>query len=110
MRGAQRYRATGDFEIVPLNRAWKVTNVDVGAAAAQIIATPLAQRRLVIIRNEDATDTVYIGPTNSVTDSGANQGWKIAPLEEESFYFGQDLDFFAIADNAATPIQIIEAG
>lgn len=121
MLGAQRYRADGEMELVPLNRAWKVTNVNVGTSAARIVNPPLAQRRLVVVRNEepDGGNTVFVGVEESEDGSGdleigcatpdLTEGYNIPPGEERVIEVGEDQTLVAAADGAATPIQVLEA-
>lgn len=108
----EEFRPSENASLIPLNSGWQVSNLTLDTKATgetEIDTSPLAQRRVITIKNLDTTDTIYVGPTSAVNTSGANRGWEIGPLEEASFAFGPGMDFFGVADTDATAIQVIEA-
>lgn len=73
----------------------KITNTTVSDVASQVPAVPLTARNSIIIEN-NGLDPIYIGESN-VSNSGANEGWKIDPSSIFSTDITDLIQIYAIA-------------
>jgi hypothetical protein len=85
--------------------AYKVTQATVSTTESEVVGTPLAGRKSVIIQNVGNND-VYLKEATGV--STAN-GIKIPKKASMSFSFGEALNLFMIADTASSDVRILEA-
>ena len=87
------------------NIALKNSAETVGVTAAQVLATPLAGRRMVTIQNEGTVD-VYMGHNASVTTAN---GIKISKKSSATYELGEDIDIYMISGTAGQDVRFLEA-
>ncbi len=97
----------GTLTFSGLSIGMEVTKLTVSTTAIALPTTALAQRNSIIIFNEDTTNSIYIDDNNSVTTSGANEGWEILPRSSFSVDITDSISLYGIAD-AATAVKILE--
>lgn len=83
-----------------LNSAETVTTT-----AAQVLVSPLANRKEVTIQNE-GTKAVYVGSSASVT---AANGIKISKNSSATFNWGPNIDIYMIAASGSQDVRFLEA-
>lgn len=76
--------------------AWSITVVTVGDTATRIDATPLPNRRRALVKNIDPAVALYIGPDDTVTDSGGTRGGQIVAGAAVELKFGSALEIWGI--------------
>lgn len=75
---------SGTFSPTGLKVAFKVTTADITDTASQLPLTPLTGRNSMVIHNLSSTDTLFIGPSSSVTADrvlGTTSGHEVFPGE-----------------------------
>jgi hypothetical protein len=87
-----------------------VTNATVTDAAANPIATPLANRVSLSIRNESNSVTIYFGKNSSVTaDNASTGGWEIGAREDFNIDLNDANLFFLITPTGTSAaVKILE--
>lgn len=81
------------------------TAATVTTTAAEVLASPLANRREVTIQNE-GQQAVYIGSSAGVT---ASNGLKISKGASATFEWGANVDIFMIADSGSQDVRFLES-
>ena len=92
--------------IEELYAAMKNSVETVGTSAAEVLVTPLANRRQVTIQNEGNAN-IYIGHNASVT---AANGIKISKNSSATYDIPAAVDIFMIADSAGQSVRFLEFG
>lgn len=91
---------------------FKVTTTTVSDTAAAIPTTSLSNRKSISIVNLSTTDTIYLGPANTVTADrtvGALAGWEVAPDETINFDFKDSIIIYGIAETGKSAlIKVLE--
>lgn len=87
------------------DRAIQVTQDDVTTTAAEVLATPLAGRKTILIQNKGSKE-VYIGHTSGVT---AADGIEIPKHASMEFKFGEAINIFMIAASGTQDVRFLEA-
>lgn len=77
----------------------------VTATAAEVLASPLANRREVTIQNE-GTQPVYVGSSAGVT---AANGLKISKGASATFEWGANVDIFMISASGSQDVRFLES-
>jgi len=94
------------ININPLRGVAKTTAVSVGGTATALPATPLTQRRALIIFNNDATNTLYLGGSDVTAATGI-------PVVAQSFSpaidAGPRLILYGISAGATLNVRVLEA-
>jgi hypothetical protein len=98
------FNNTGRLRVVKAYKAFKVTAATVGLAAAELVASPLADRAKVIIQNLGSRD-IWINTTNAVA---AANGYLIPAKGSDEFEWDESVDLWAIGDAAGISIRILE--
>ena len=78
----------------------------VTGTAAQVLASPLAGRRLVTIQNK-GTDSVYLGHSAGVTTAN---GIEIPKKSSATYELGEDVDLYMISASGSQDVRFFEAG
>lgn len=89
-----------------LYAAGKSTTETVTTTAAEVVATPLANRREVTIQNE-GTQPVYLGFDNTVT---AANGIKISKNSSATYAIPAAVDIWMIAGSGSQDVRFLELG
>lgn len=76
----------------------------VTTTAAQVLSTPLADRKEVTIQNEGSQD-VYIGSSGSVTTSN---GIKISKASSATYLIPASVDIFMVASSGSQSVRFLE--
>ena len=83
------------------------STVSVGTSQAPLVAIPAGIKSAKVkVHNNDATKIVYIGD-NTVTASGATQGFPVLPNVTEEFTVAPNATLYAIASGALTSVSVI---
>lgn len=96
----------GELKLVGMNTAIKITNTTVTTTATQLPATPLTNRNSMIVFNRDPIEPIYVGD-NTVTTSGANEGWIVDAGSYFSIDITDDVNLYFIA-NETVNVKIME--
>ena len=81
--------------------------ITVGTTAQTLLTTPVGVRRaLVVIRNNDASKTIYIGD-GTVTASGATQGIAVTAGQTLQVEFTSGTVISVIASGASTSVSYL---
>lgn len=89
------------------NTALQHGTVSVGTTAQTLLVTPVGVRRaLVVIRNNDASKTIYIGD-GTVTSAGSTQGIGIAAGQTLQVEFTSGTVISVIASGANTSVSFL---
>jgi hypothetical protein len=91
------------------NVASKVSKETVGATAAEIIGTPSAGRQRVLFQNISGSP-IYLGFDNTVTTSGATQGFRVRPNMTLELPMSENIDVWAISTAASKELICWELG
>lgn len=83
----------------------KASAQSVTSTASQIAATALAERKKVRLQNRSRKDSIYIGGDALVT---ASSGYEVAPGGYYEDELGPNCDLYAISDNAAVDVRVVE--
>jgi len=88
----------------------EVTTETVGAAAGEIVATPMAGRTNMTIQNA-SNNSVWLGHDAAVTaDDAATGGIEIKKNISYTDDFGENIDVFLISDGAGRTVKVLEKG
>lgn len=107
-------RVEVESESVPsgLSNGFFVTTIDVGTSATLIPTTPLDPRNAIAIYNTDSSNTLYIGPSNTVTADnvvGSTSGWEVGPNEIWQTNITKDVAVYGISTTTIR-VKILELG
>jgi hypothetical protein len=95
-----------------LRNSFLVTTLDVTSTAIALPTSPLTDRNAMTIRNLSATDSLYIGPANTVTATetvGTLSGRKILPGEDFNIDVKDTVVIYGIAESGKTVrVQVFE--
>lgn len=86
-------------------------NISVGTTATELVvgSSPDPDRMVVRIYNK-GDETVYIGPENTVTASGANQGEPVFKDQWILFCLHPNLTVFGITESGSSTVLVQELG
>lgn len=82
-----------------------VSQVNVGVTAAPLLATPLSQRKRILIQNVSSNRTAYLGHNGSVT---ASNGIRLSPGAAIELDVAPAVNLHAIASAAGCDLRIME--
>lgn len=107
-------KISGEFSFSGLSTSWRVTTMDVNSAMAYALPMiPLADRNSMAIHNTSTIDTLFIGPTNTVTadnEIGVTSGWEIGPGDYHNVDLKKNILTYARAPIGKTiRVKILEA-
>ena len=108
---AVRTISEGDFNLSGLRNGFIVTTFEVGTTATQIPPTTQTDRNSIIIYNTSTTETLYLGPANTVEandNNGTLAGWPIAPRSFFSTDVTDGIDFWGITSTSTIKVQVME--
>ena len=80
----------------------------VGASATKVPATALDYRRAILVQNNHATQTVYLGTSTVTADTAATGGYQLGPSDSVTFTLDGSADLWAIASGSSTPVCTVE--
>ena len=101
----------GSVQISGLSVEGKNTTLEVSTTAIPLPATALTGRNALSVRNLDATTTLYVGFSTSLTaDSvvGVTSGWQVGPNETYNVDIQDDIVLFGIVTSGTIKIQVQE--
>jgi len=84
------------------------TTTSIGGTAAKVPGTALNYRRAIIVQNNHASNTVYLGSSTVTADTAATGGYQLGPGDSVAFTLDGSVDLYAIASAASTPVCTIE--
>lgn len=100
---SRSFDATAEgLRAAPLSDQIKASAVTVGVAAAVLLASSLANRKVLMIR--PASD-IYIGPTNGVTTAN---GFTLAANTTTTLEVGPNVTIYAIGGGAGINVRVLE--
>lgn len=97
----------GDVNISAPTGPFRNTVVLVTDVATAFPAVPLADRASLSIQNKSATNTVYVGPDNTVTADtvvGTTSGFEIGPDASSNFDLDDTNDIYFICEAGKTAL------
>lgn len=106
-----RTKTTGSLTLSGLNIDWLPTTMIVGDTALPLPAIPLDQRNSIIIYNQSATETLYIGKSNVTADSvvGVTSGWQIPAKSYFALDVRDTIIIYGICETGKTAqVQVLE--
>jgi len=85
------------------------TTTMVSNSAEVVPATTLNHRRMLIVQNNHASNTVYIGTSTVTADTTATGGYQLGPSDSVAFTLDGSAALYAIASAAGdTPVTTLE--
>jgi len=87
--------------------SWENTSETVTSTAAEVVATPLANRNKMLLQNVGNQDA-YLGPDNTVTSTGATQGIVLPKGSSFEIGFDSTADIYAITGSGSTTLIVSE--
>lgn len=87
--------------------SWKNTIESVGTTAVQLVSSSLASRTSITFQNTTNKD-LFIGPANTVTTSGATQGFKIPKGSSADVAFDSSATIYGIVGSGTADILVTE--
>jgi hypothetical protein len=94
---------SGSVSVAPINVAIKNSAETVTATAAQVLVTPLANRKQVTIQNEGSKD-VYIGATGVTSANGI----KISRNSSATYAWGPAIAIYMISASGSQDVRFLE--
>lgn len=84
------------------------TTTDVDQVAEAVPATTLNHRRMIIIQNNHASNTVYIGSSTVTADTAATGGYQLGPSDSVAFTLDGSVAIYAISSADNSPVTTLE--
>jgi len=85
------------------------TTTMVSDSAEVVPATTLNHRRMLIVQNNHASNTVYIGASTVTADTAATGGYQLGPSDSVAFTLDGSVALWAISSAAgSTPVTTLE--
>lgn len=94
---------TGDVSFAPINGSIKTTADNVTTTPAQILVSPLANRKQVTIQNEGSKD-IYIGDSSVTTSTGI----KISRNSSATYAWGPAIEIYMVSSLGTQNVRILE--
>ena len=107
--GVNPVPTSGEFTTSGLSIGMRTSVVSASDTVIGLPAVAFASRNNIVLRNLDAANTVFIDDANTVTSSGANQGWRLLPESDLTLDITDAIGLFGICDTGLTAtVEILE--
>lgn len=84
------------------------TTITASGTRAKAPGTALAYRRAILVQNNHASNTVYLGSVTVTADTSATGGYQLGPSDSVVFTLDGSVDLYAIASAGSTPVTTLE--
>jgi len=100
---------TGAVSPSGLSIAFLISVATVTTTATKLLASPLADRNALAIRNLDPVKSIFLGPDATVTsDDTSTGGWEIGPNETLQLDITDAIDTFLITAAGTVTVKFFE--
>ena len=104
---------TGEITPVAIDEEVSVSGKTIGTTAEKFVNTPMVGRRLIMIRNNHPTSSLWIGSNGGITsgfvDGGTNIGWEVGPNETFNTLSGPNIDWYGLTSSGTIDCYFGEA-
>ena len=84
------------------------TTTTASGTRTAVPGTALNNRRAILVQNNHASNTVYLGSVTVTADTAATGGYQLGPSDSVAITLDGSVVLYAIASAAATPVTTLE--